>query len=290
MKVIVVGANGQVGTDVVSAFITAGHEVLALTHADIEISDRDNVNRVLDQPFEVLVNSTCLHTRPCEYDPAKAYLVNAIGARNLANAAREHNAKIIQISTDQVFSGKNEYPYTEFVTPCPVTVYGSTKLAGEYFVINSGADHQILRTTALFGRGATRGKAGGLNFVETMLKLSREKEVVTVVADEYSSPTSVESLAKQIVVLSTSKTQGVFHAVGKGGCSWFDFAKEIFKQTGTKVRLEPSTSTGEFHRPKYLILENARLRFLEMDVFQSWQDELRGYLGKRSDSFSSPKS
>ena len=280
MKVIVVGANGQVGTDVVSAFKTAGHEVVALTHEHIEISDQVNVDHILDQPFDVLVNSTCLHTRPCDTDPSKAYRVNAIGARNLAEAARKHNAKIIQISTDQVFSGKKNTPYTEFDLPCPVTVYGSTKLAGEYFVINSGADHQILRTTALFGHSPTRGKTGGMNFVETMLQLAREKEVVTVVGDEFTSPTSTVSLAKQIVKLSTSKEQGIFHAVGKGGCSWYEFAKEIFDQTSTIVNVEPSASSGGFNRPKYLILENFRLRLLGLDVFQSWQDELRGYLGK----------
>jgi dTDP-4-dehydrorhamnose reductase len=280
MKVIVVGANGQVGTDVVSAFTTAGHGVVALTHEDIEISEQESVNRALDQSFDVLVNSTCLHTRPCEDDPSKAYRVNAIGARNLANAAREHKAKIVQISTDQVFSGKKNLPYTEFDLPCPVTVYGSTKLAGEYFVINSGADHQILRTTALFGHSPTRGKIGGMNFVETMLKLARENDSVNVVADEFSSPTSTESLAKQIVKLSYSKEQGVFHAVGRGGCSWYDFAQEIFSQTSTHVMVRPSNTSGGFNRPKYLILENARLRFLGMDVFQSWQDELRSYLGK----------
>ncbi len=280
MKVIVVGANGQVGTDVVLAFTAAGHEVVALTHDDIEISDQVNVDYILDQPFDVLVNSTCLHTRPCDTDPSKAYRVNAIGARNLASIAERMGAKIIQISTDQVFSGKNTTPYTEFDPPCPVTVYGSTKLAGEYFVINSGANYQILRTTALFGHSVTRGKAGGLNFVETMLKLARENEVVKVVADEFTSPTSTVSLAKQIVALSTSKEQGIFHAVGKGGCSWYEFAKEIFDQTNTIVNLEPSTSSGGFSRPKYLILESYRLRLLGLDVFQSWQDELGGYLGK----------
>jgi dTDP-4-dehydrorhamnose reductase len=280
MKVIVVGANGQVGTDVVSAFKTAGHEVVALTHEHIEISDQVNVDHILDQPFDVLVNSTCLHTRPCDIDPSKAYRVNAIGARNLASVAERKGAKIIQISTDQVFSGKNNTPYTELDQPCPVTVYGSTKLAGEYFVINSGADHQILRTTALFGHSPTRGKTGGMNFVETMLQLAREKEVVTVVGDEFTSPTSTVSLAKQIVKLSTSKEQGIFHAVGKGGCSWYEFAKEIFNQTSTIVNVEPSASGGGFSRPKYLILENFRLRIRGLDVFQSWQDELRSYLGK----------
>jgi dTDP-4-dehydrorhamnose reductase len=278
MRIVIVGANGQVGTDLVSAFAATGHEVIPMTHADIEVSDRESVNKALDQPFGVLINSTCLHTRPCEDDPARAYQVNAIGARNLANSARKHKALLVQISTDQVFSGKKISPYTELDIPCPVTVYGSTKLAGEYFVINSGADYQIFRTTALFGHSATRGKTGGLNFVESMLKLSREKGIVSVVSDEFSSPTSTENLAKQIVVLTQTKERGIFHAVGGGGCSWYEFAKEIFNQTDTKVVLESSANGGGLNRPKFLILENTRLQALGMNDFHSWQDELRGYL------------
>src|ERR1035437_4089247 len=162
MKVIVIGANGCAGTDIVEEFLASGNEVVALTHADIEVANRENVLKVLNQPFDVLVNSTCLLARACEADPERAYGVNAMGASYLAEAALARQARIVHISTEMVFDGKKGSPYTESDAPNPNTVYGNVKLAGEYFVRNSGADYQILRTSCLFGDSPTRTKPGGL--------------------------------------------------------------------------------------------------------------------------------
>ena len=287
MKIIVIGANGQVGADIVEAFEHAKHSVIQMTHDDIEVSDKDSAKKALDQDFDVVVNTSCLHTLACEKDPARAYLVNAIGPRNLAEVVGEHKGLLVHVSTDQVFDGKKDIPYTELDATSPVTVYGNTKLAGEYFVLNSGANVQVLRTTALFGKHPTRGKPRGENFVEMMLRKAQETGVVRVVNDEFTTPTSTYSFAKQVVRLSKTKHFGVFHAFGIGSCSWYEFAEEIFNQTNTPVDLAPSEPNfSGITRPKYVTIENFRLRVLGLNVFLPWRDELRGYLTCRSQGLS----
>lgn len=282
MRVAIIGANGQVGSDMSEAFVLAGNEVTRLTHEDLEISNRESVRNALSAKYDVIINTACLHTVACENDPGKAYLINAVGARNVAEVAAKMDALLIHISTDQVFDGKQDRPYVETDAPNPVMVYASTKLAGEQFVLNSGARCQILRTTALFGHNPTRGKPGGLNFVQLMLKLAKEKGIVKVVADEFTTPTSTRSLAKQALLLSKSVHYGIFHAVGLGSCSWYDLAKETFEQTGTAVQLEvsPPNFSG-FVRPKHLTMENRRLLDLGLNIFKPWREELRGYLEER---------
>lgn len=277
MKVAVIGANGQAGVDIAKMFATAGHNVTGLTHSEIEVTDTASIRDTL-QGYDVIINTAALHVVNCEKDPGKAYLVNAIGARNIAETARESHALLIHVSTEQVFDGTKETPYIEFDLPCPRTVYGSTKLAGEYFIINSGADYQILRTAALFGHSPTRGKTGGLNFIELMLKLAREKGIVKVVNDEFVNPTSTVSLAKQMVALSQTEHRGIFHAASHGSCSWYDFAREIFDQTGTEVKLEVAPPALGLTRAKYGVLSGFRLRRLNLDVFDTWENELREYL------------
>jgi|SRR5271166_4509510 len=283
MKVVIIGANGQVGVDLVKEFVSAAHEVIPMTHDDIEVSDLESVKKALDRDFDVVINTSCSHTMACEKDPGKAYLINAIGPRNLAAKALEHRALLVHVSTDQVFDGQKDTPYIESDVPNPVTVYGNTKLAGEYFALNSGANVQVLRTTALFGNAVTRGKPGGLNFVELMLKLAKEKGVVNVVNEEFTTPTWTVSFAKQALVLSTTKHYGIFHAFGLGSCSWYEFAKEIFEQADTRVELKisPPNFSGII-RPKYVTMSNFRLRELELNVFKPWREELRGYLACRN--------
>jgi len=277
VKVAVIGANGQAGVDIVKAFAMAGHDVVGLTHGDIEISNLANVRRVI-QGYDVVVNTAAMHVAFCEEAPGGAYLVNAIGPKNLAEVARGSDALLVHISTEQVFDGNSDIPYTEHDVPCPRTVYGSTKLAGEFFIVNSGVDYQILRTSALFGHSPTRGKVEGLNFVKLMLKLAKEKGVVKVVNDEFVAPTSTASLARQAVSLIQSGHYGIFHAVSQGSCSWYEFAGEIFGQTNIKVRLEIAPPASGFVRAKYGVMDGLRLRQLGLNVIGSWQDELKEYL------------
>jgi dTDP-4-dehydrorhamnose reductase len=285
MNIAVIGANGQLGSDVVSAFSAAGDSVQALAHADIELAEFESVSGVLGKVRpEVIVNTAAMHhVDKCEADPAEAYAVNGIGARNLAQVANNVGALLIHVSTDYVFDGSKGAPYEETDAPLPLNVYGNTKLAGEYYVRSIAKRHQVLRTSGIYGKEPCRAK-GGLNFVEIMLKLAREKGKVRVVDDEFVSPTYTGEIAEEIVVLSRSGLNGLFHATAEGSCSWLEFAREIFELTGTKVVLE-AAAPGEFPakvlRPKYSVLENKALKSQGLNRFRPWQEGLRRYLDVR---------
>ena len=283
MKIAVIGSNGQLGSDVVCAFADRGDVVLSLTHADIELSSLESVKACLGtRTLDVVVNTAAMHhVENCEQEPAKAYAVNAMGARNLAIVTRDLGAVLVHVSTDYVFDGKKSEPYIEDDTPLPLNVYGNTKLAGEHFVRSLNPKHLLLRTSALYGKHPCRGK-GGLNFVDLMLKLARERGKVRVVDNEVVTPTSTSQLAKQIVVLSRCDAYGLYHATAEGRCSWYQFAKEIFQITNTDVRLDVATAAefpAKVPRPSYSILENHALKIRRLNLFTTWQEGLCDYLG-----------
>jgi dTDP-4-dehydrorhamnose reductase len=283
MKIAVIGSNGQLGSDVVCAFADRGDVVLSLTHADIELSSLESVKACLGtRTLDVVVNTAAMHhVENCEQEPAKAYAVNAMGARNLAIVTRDLGAVLVHVSTDYVFDGKKSEPYIEDDTPLPLNVYGNTKLAGEHFVRSVNPKHLVLRTSALYGKHPCRGK-GGLNFVDLMLKLARERGKVRVVDNEVVTPTSTSQLAKQIVVLSRCDAYGLYHATAEGRCSWYQFAKEIFQITNTDVRLDVATAAefpAKVPRPSYSILENHALKIRRLNLFTTWQEGLCDYLG-----------
>ena len=286
MRVAIIGANGQLGTDLVHAFDRDGATVIGLTHADVEITNLHSVSQVLrEQQPDVIVNTAAMHhVETCEREPEKAFAVNAIGPRNLALAAREFDAVLVHVSTDYVFDGRQATPYRETDVPRPLNAYGTTKLAGEHFVQATTDKHFVVRTSGLYGKQPCRGK-GGLNFVELMLKLGRERGTVRVVDSERVSPTSTEDLARQIVALSRSKSYGLYHATAEGSCSWFEFAREIFSATGTRVNLQVA-SANEFPakvpRPSYSVLENQALKTLGLNLLKPWQEALQEYLGVAS--------
>ena len=286
MRVTIIGANGQLGTDLAHAFDRDGATVIGLTHADVEITNLHSVSQVLrEQQPDVIVNTAALHhVETCEREPEKAFAVNAIGPRNLALAAREFDAVLVHVSTDYVFDGRQATPYRETDVPRPLNAYGTTKLAGEHFVQATTEKHFVVRTSGLYGKQPCRGK-GGLNFVELMLKLGRERGTVRVVDSERVSPTSTEDLARQIVALSRSKSYGLYHATAEGSCSWFEFAREIFSATGTRVNLQVA-SANEFPakvpRPSYSVLENQALKTLGLNLLKPWQEALQEYLGVAS--------
>jgi dTDP-4-dehydrorhamnose reductase len=282
MKVAVIGATGQLGMDVAEEFVRNGDDVSRLAHADIEISSLDSVRGAL-APLRpsFIVNTAAMHqVDSCEQEPSKAYLVNAIGARNLALVARELDAVLVHVSTDYVFDGLKGQPYLEDDSPRPLNVYGNTKFGGEVFVPAITDKYFILRTSALYGVNPCRAK-GGRNFVELMLKLAGERDDIRVVNDEVVTPTSTAELARQIVVLSRTDNFGLFHATAEGSCTWYQFAKMIFQLTDTKTNLAiaaPNEFPMKVPRPKYSVLENHRLKTLGLNCFRSWEEGLRSYL------------
>lgn len=282
-QVAVIGANGQLGSDVVESF-SGQSDVFSLTHEDVELASIDSVAACLRalRP-DIVVNTAAMHhVENCEGDPDRAFAVNALGARNLATATEDLDAFLVHISTDYVFDGRSRQPYTETGLPRPLNVYGTSKLAGEYFVANGCEKHAILRTSALYGRHPCRAK-GGSNFVDLMLRLGRERGEVRVVASETVSPTSTRDLAGQIVAISEAGVYGLFHATADGSCSWHEFASEIFAAARLPVRCLVA-SPGEFPnrvaRPAYSVLENAKLKQLGLNRLRHWREALHDYLAQ----------
>lgn len=286
MKVAVLGSNGQLGHDVCAAFRDHGDEVVGLTHADLELASAASTEAALAACLPALIVNTAAmhHVDKCEADPVAAFSANAIGARNVAEWAKKADAAVAYISTDYVFDGSKKSPYLETDAPAPLNSYGITKLAGEHFTTSISPKHFVLRVSAIYGHQPCRAK-GGLNFVELMLKLSRERDKLRVVDDEFVTPTPTTQIAAQLVALTHSNHYGLYHGTAEGSCSWYEFAREIFRATGTTIRLEKA-DPGEFPtkvpRPKYSVLENHRLKAANLNVFTDWREGLAAYLNARS--------
>jgi len=285
MRVAVVGANGQLGRDVVRAFAQYGDQVHELTHAEMEVSSLTSVaNSLAELRPEFVVNTAAMHdVESCQQQPERARTVNGTGSGNLATVTRDLGAALLHISTDYVFDGTKRLPYIESDAPRPLNVYGETKLEGEELVRSINPKHFILRTAALYGDHPCRAK-GGRNFVDLMLRLARERGRVRVVAHEFTSPTATTELAQQIVVLSRTDAYGLYHATAEGSCSWYEFAREIFSIAEVDVKLEAASST-EFPqkviRPEYSVLDNSGLKARELNVLRPWQDALREHIARK---------
>jgi dTDP-4-dehydrorhamnose reductase len=284
MRVAIVGASGQLGMDLVQVFTNCRDEVCALTHADVELCERESVAGCLSSLMpSIVVNAAAMHhVENCEAEPERAFAVNALGGRNLALVSHEIGAVLVQISTDYVFDGQKGRPYVEEDAPLPLNVYGNSKLASEYFVRTINPKHYVLRTSALYGKNPCRAK-GGRNFVDLMLKVGRERGRVRVVDTEIVSPTSTAQLAAQVRTLCDVKAYGLYHATSEGSCSWYEFAREIFAQSNMAVdvqRAGPDEFPAKVSRPKYSVLENANLKRFRVNQFTPWQDGLREYLAQ----------
>jgi dTDP-4-dehydrorhamnose reductase len=282
MNVAVIGANGQLGSDISAVFSDAGCNVRPLTHADIEIESVDSVKQALTacQP-EIVINTAAMHhVERCETEPLKAYAANALGPRNLAAVCNDLGAVFMHVSTDYVFDGAKKIPYVEGDLPNPLNTYGNTKLAGEHFTASISRKYFVVRTSGLYGKAPCRGK-GGLNFVDLMLKLAKERPEVRVVDSEVVTPTYTLELAKQLLLLSRTDAYGVYHATAEDSCTWYAFAQEVFRITGAGVRLTVASATefpAKVPRPHYSVLENSGLKTTKLNVFRDWRSGLASYL------------
>jgi dTDP-4-dehydrorhamnose reductase len=285
MRVAVIGGNGQLGQDVCAAFAAAQHDIVLLTHADIEVCSYDSVKAALEhiRP-DLVINTAAFHNVDrCEVEPVPAFAVNALGARNVASVVEAIGAVLLHISTDYVFDGRKGKPYLEQDTPGPLNVYGNSKLAGEFFVRSIARRCFLVRVSGIYGLHPCRAK-GGLNFVETMLKLARERGEVRVVDDEIVTPTPTVEIARQLLVLSGTNDYGIYHASSEGSCSWHEFASTIFELSGTRVKLErarPGEFPAKAKRPKYSVLENQALKDRSLNIFTHWKNGLTEYLKQR---------
>jgi dTDP-4-dehydrorhamnose reductase len=285
MKVLITGANGQLGTDLCRALRFL--QIIPLTHNDIEIADMNSVKQVLYKYKPDIIINTAAYVRvdECENNQEKAFQINALGARNVAVIAQQVGAKLIHISTDYVFGGEGEprtTSYTEFDMPIPVSVYGKSKLAGENFIHDFCQKYFIIRTSGLFGVAGASGKGG--NFVETILKLAQQREQLKVVNDQVLSPTYTKDLAQKLCQLITTEYYGIFHITNKGSCSWYEFAKEMLMLAGLKTTIASVTSDEypqKARRPNYSVLGNYHLRLLGMEDMRPWQEALRDYMKEK---------
>jgi dTDP-4-dehydrorhamnose reductase len=282
MKTIILGADGQLGSDLVQAFRARGHEVTALTHQDVEVSDAAALERQWERlKPAVVVNAAAFHNvELCESQPQTAFAVNALAARLMAAASVKHGFRLVHVSTDYVFDGAKGRPYTEEDSPRPLNCYGNSKLSGEYFIRAGAANYAIVRVSGLYGAEPCRAKKG-LNFVKTMLKLARERGEVKVTADEFVTPTYTVAAAAQIVKLAEAGLSGLFHATPQGQCSWYEFAEVIFRFTQTPVKLSRASAAdfpAKVARPRYSVLDNKALREAGLDIMPAWTQCLRDYL------------
>jgi dTDP-4-dehydrorhamnose reductase len=262
----VVGAGGMLGQDVVRA---AGEGTVALTHADLDVTDRAAVRDAL-AGATVINCAAFTNVDGAETESEAAHAVNAHGARNVAEAA----ARVLYVSSDYVFDGAKREPYVESDPTAPLQEYGHSKLAGELATAEANDDHLVVRASWLFG-------AGGRNFVETMLTLAGERDELLVVDDQVGSPTFTGHLAEALVALAGSGKRGVLHVAGAGSCSWFEFARAIFDRAGLDAGLRPCT-TDEFPRPARRPAFSALTSERGAPALPAWQDGLETYLGVRA--------
>lgn len=279
---LITGCNGQLGRALND--ILKDREDVKIINTDVDtlnICDPDAVMAFIqEQKPDVIINCAA-HTAVdrCETDEENAHNINANGPKYLAMAAAACGADIVQVSTDYIFDGESKEPYIEGDTPGPQSVYGRTKLAGEQAVAEAAAHHYIVRTAWLYGEGG--------NFVRTMLRLAGERDKITVVNDQFGSPTSAMELARAIlfIVENDKCDYGIYHATCEGYTSWYQFACTIFEKAGVNVKVEPVTSEeykAAAKRPKYSKLENAALKRAGYTM-KAWEDALDEYLSKESD-------
>jgi len=279
MKIAILGANGQLGQDLQRALQL--HQLYALTRKDFDVTDHPRAQSVLmDLRPEVILNTTAYHrVDDCETHADLAYGTNALAVLNLIRVANDLNAVLVHVSTDYVFDGKSSLPYTETSVPFPLSVYANSKLAGEYLVRTAAKKYIQIRTCGLYGAAGSQGKGG--NFVQTMLAKGRRGDAIRVVDDQEVTPTYTLDLAHQIALLLPAEQFGLFHMTNEGSCTWFAFARTIFELAGIDANLTPTTSDAYVTpaiRPRYSVLENARLKQLGLNQMRHWRDALAAYL------------
>ena len=279
MRVLVPGAAGMLGSDVVAVAGARGHDVVALTRSQLDVTDDAAVDEtVTAAAADVIINCAAFtDVDGAEADEVSAFAVNAHGAGNLARAASRSGTRLVHVSTDYVFDGTATQPYVESDRTDPRSAYGRTKLGGEHAVLATSTAHAVVRSAWLFG-------PDGRNFVATMLGLVGDgRHEVAVVTDQIGCPTYTAHLAERLLDIATSGRGGVFHAAGSGHCSWNEFARAIFAAAAVEVTVTETTSETlgrPAPRPAWSVLASERSDV----VLPSWQEGLTAYLSRNGGS------
>ncbi len=275
MKVLVTGAAGQLGHDVIERLTACAIPCLGIDRADVDLTNARAVRGFVEayKPDTVIHCAAYTAVDKAEEESAACYRVNIDGTQNLVDACRPLNAKFVYISTDYVFDGEKAEPYEVDDIPNPQTVYGRTKLEGENRVRKGCPKHFIIRTAWVFG------KNGG-NFVKTMLRLGAEKDTLNVVCDQFGSPTYTKDLAELICDMIYTERYGTYHATNDGYCSWADFAYEIMQLSGLNARVAPIASSeypAKARRPQNSRLSKQKLIDNGFHPLPDWKNALKRF-------------
>lgn len=280
-RVLLIGANGQLGTDIADVLSADSRFALTpLDHGQVEICRKDSVAEAVRacRP-DFVVNTAAFHQLDrCEEEPERAFAVNAAAVKGLCDVCAGARATLVHFGTDYVFGGERRTPYAETDPAWPVNVYGASKLAGENVVRASWERHYVLRVSGLYGKAGPRGK--GLNFPDLMVKLARERGELKVVDDQVLTPTATRSVARRLGDLLERVPYGLYHFSDEGECSWFEFAGAIVDLAGIPARVVP-VKTGFFgektRRPPYTVLSKEKVR-RELGRLPDWRESLSEYL------------
>jgi dTDP-4-dehydrorhamnose reductase len=272
MRILMTGAQGQLGNAVQRIFAREELILLDLPHFDLTNPDCELQIRKAD-PEIILHLAAYTNVDQAERDPDQAYAINAQGTRRVAQAAQTIKARLLFVSTDYVFDGTKGRPYDEYDTPQPVNHYGRSKYQGEQALLEVCPDSLIVRTAWLFGHE-------GHNFVKTIMRLAQEKPALDVVADQRGCPTYAEDLARALQQLALSDLQGICHVTNGGDCTWFEFAQAIVSETGASAAVRPITTAQAARpakRPAYSVLSQGRF-LTRCSALPDWRDALKRFV------------
>ena len=281
-RVAIIGSTGQLGTDLVDVMAQAGnYEVIRFSHREVECTDQVSVEKTLKtgRPDVVVNCAAFVRVDEAEDRVEEALRVNGLGALNVARVCAEIEALCVYISTDYVFDGGKNAPYTESDAPRPINIYGVSKLAGEYFVQQACSRWLVVRMASLFGKAGSSGKGG--NFVETILAKAKASEPLRLVDDIRMSPTYTQDAARALERLLREGSLGLFHLVNAGNCTWYEFASKALELAGMGNRIEPISSADylmKARRPKNSSLESSKLNPSLQECLRPWEKALESYL------------
>jgi len=284
VKILLIGATGQLGGDLLRN--NPGHEIVAPDRREIDLArPREMVQAVIEIRPDAVINCAAFHNVPkCEDEPAEAFLVNCVAVRELAYACAGIGAWLVTFSSDYVFGGERSTPWREDDVPAPLQIYGITRLAGEHAALSAGAGRSVvIRTCGLYGRSGARSKGG--NFVDGRVADLLAGKRIEMACEQIIAPTSTNDLSRAVfsLIAHPNRTDGIYHLVNEGACSWYELTCEIALVVGSSTEIVPvdrGGRTGRMRRPLYSVLENTRARALGIRL-RPWRDAVRQYLGEK---------
>ena len=292
MKILLIGATGQLGGDLIRN--NPGHEIIAPTRDRLDLSRPAELEAIISALSpEFVINCAAFHNVPnCEADSAQAFLINCAAVRDLSAACAMAGAWLVNFSTDYVFGGERRVPWREDDLPAPLQIYGISRLAGEYAALSGASGRAVvIRTCGLYGLSGARSKGG--NFVDGRVADARAGRLIRMACEQVVAPTSTDDLSRAVwsLIAHPGFAAGLYHLVNEGACSWYEFTREIVRLSGYQTQVVPvdlGGRTGALRRPLYSVLANTRARALGI-FMRPWQDALKDYMRAKYPEISDKK-